>query len=154
MSSSQATSSISSMRGLERRRTADDREVDHAVLLHGLDRLVGKPALAADGAHAVVAAERLREAHHPRARGRPDGDRLVASRADLADSRRGVQKEGAAEVHRRLDPLVEDADLRTVADADDVAVDEHGVAGVERADRLLVGGELNSSLRHGHASRS
>src|ERR671936_156872 len=36
------------LRGLERRRTADDREVDHPVPAHGLDRLVGESALAAD----------------------------------------------------------------------------------------------------------
>src|SRR6476646_10759647 len=69
---------------LERRGAADDREVDHAELPHRLDRLVRQAALAADRAHAVVAPERLREAHHPRARRRPDAKRLVASLADLA----------------------------------------------------------------------
>src|SRR5881392_626323 len=34
------------LRRLERRRSADDREVDHAVLAHRLDRLVGEAALA------------------------------------------------------------------------------------------------------------
>src|SRR5436189_6473093 len=39
------------LRRLERGGPADDREVDHSVLLHGLDRLVGEAALAADRAH-------------------------------------------------------------------------------------------------------
>src|SRR5919106_4544559 len=56
------------LRRLERCRTADDREVDHPQPLNRLDRLVGKAALAADGAHLVVAAQGLREADHPRAR--------------------------------------------------------------------------------------
>src|SRR4051812_11395174 len=47
------------LRGLESGRAADDGEVDHPVLPHGLDRLVGEAALAADRPHAVVAAERL-----------------------------------------------------------------------------------------------
>src|SRR5919204_168444 len=75
------------LRGLERRGAADDREVDHAVRAHRLDRLVGESALAADRAHAVLRAERLGEAHHPRARRRADADLLVAPLADLADVR-------------------------------------------------------------------
>src|SRR5581483_2290773 len=100
---------------LERSRTADDREVDHAEPLHRLDRLVGEAALAADRAHAVLLAERLREADHARRGGGADADLLVAPRPDLANVRRGVEQERAAEVHRRLDALVEDADLRAVA---------------------------------------
>src|SRR5438445_3629557 len=56
---------------------ADDREVDHPVHTHGLDRLVREAALAADRAHAVLRAQRLGEADHARARRRPDADRLV-----------------------------------------------------------------------------
>src|SRR3954452_20054900 len=67
------------LRGLERRRPADDREVNHAELLHGLDRLVGKPPLAADGATAVVAAGPLRQAPQPRARGWRCPDAAVLS---------------------------------------------------------------------------
>src|SRR5437762_586012 len=80
------------LRCLERGRAADDREIDHPVGTHGLDRLVGEAALAADRAHAVLLAERLGEAHHPRARRRADADRLVLV-ADLADARRRVQQE-------------------------------------------------------------
>jgi hypothetical protein len=138
---------------LERRGAADDREVHHAVLAHRRDGLVGQPALAADRAHSVVAPERLREADHPRARRRPDGDWLVAARTQFAHARRGVQEKRAAQIHRRLDALVEDADLRAVANADDVTVDEHGIAGVERADRLLVGREGDLTVCH-QASRS
>src|SRR5689334_17426484 len=87
---------------LERGRSADDREVDHPVGAHRLDRVVGETALAADRAHAVLRSERLGEAHHPRARRRADADGLVLV-ADLADSGRGVEQECAAEVHRRLD---------------------------------------------------
>src|SRR5690242_15565284 len=47
--------------GLERGGAADDREVDHPVLAHRLDRLVREAALAADRAHAVLRAERLGE---------------------------------------------------------------------------------------------
>src|SRR3954463_16111846 len=113
------------LRRLESCGAADDREVDHAELLHRLDRLVGEAALAADRAHAVLRAERLGEAHHARRRRRPDADLLVLPGADLANVRRGVEQERAGEIHRRLDALVEDADLRTVADADDVALDDH-----------------------------
>src|SRR5437870_11024338 len=62
------------LRRLERRRAADDREVDHPEPLHRLDRLVGEAALAADRTYAVLRAERLREAHHPRRRRRADAD--------------------------------------------------------------------------------
>src|SRR6185312_12995267 len=93
---------------LERGRAADDREVDHPEPLHGLDRLVREAALAADRAHAELRAERLGEAHHPGARGRADADRLVLAVLQLAHARRRVQEESAAQVHRRLDALVED----------------------------------------------
>src|SRR5690242_1756702 len=99
---------------LERRGPADDREVDHAVLAHGLDRLVREAALAADRADAVPVAERLGEADHPRARRRADADRVVAAIVALADPGRGVQQERAAQIHRRLLTLVEDPDLRAV----------------------------------------
>src|SRR5690348_4608739 len=66
------------LRRLERRRAADDREVDHAEALHRLDRLVGEAALAADRAHPVLRAERLGEAHHARGRRRADADLFVA----------------------------------------------------------------------------
>src|SRR6059036_3081998 len=71
--------------GLERRRPADDREVDHPEPLHRLDRLVGEAALAADRPHAVLRAEWLREAHHARARRRADADLLVLPGTELAD---------------------------------------------------------------------
>src|SRR5262245_21009230 len=44
------------LRRLEGGRAADDREVDHPVAAHRVDRLVREPALAADCAHAVVPA--------------------------------------------------------------------------------------------------
>src|SRR5262245_64624393 len=53
---------------LERRRPADDGEVDHPESAHRLDGLAGEAALAADRAHAVLLSERLGEAHHARAR--------------------------------------------------------------------------------------
>src|SRR6476469_4442959 len=56
--------------------TADDREVDHPVLAHRLDRLVRKAALAADRPHAVLLAERLGETNHAGARRRPDTELL------------------------------------------------------------------------------
>src|SRR5205823_4130267 len=126
------------LRGLERGRSADDREVDHPVLPHRLDRLVGEAALAADGAHAVVAAERLGEANHAGARRRADADRVVAPVLALLHARRRVQQERAFEVHRRLDALVEDPDLSAVADPDDVALDDDLVPGAEPEDLLLV----------------
>src|SRR6185312_15561874 len=73
---------------LERRSTADDREVDHPEPLHRLDRLVGEPALPADRSDAVLRAEPLREAHHPRGRRRPDADLLVLPGPELAHARR------------------------------------------------------------------
>src|SRR5581483_3930800 len=144
------------LRGLERGGAADDREVDHPELVHGLDRVVREASLAADRAHAVRAAERLREAHHPCARRGADADLLVATLADLAHVRRRVEQERAAQVHRRLHPLVEDADLRPVADADDVPLHRHLVARLELQDLLRVGDrERDLVLRHlAYASRS
>src|SRR5438093_4153545 len=96
------------LRGLERGGAADDREVHHAELSHRLDRLVGEAALAADRAHAVLRAERLGEAHHARARRRADANLLVLAFGELPHARRGVEQECAAQVHGRLDALVED----------------------------------------------
>src|SRR4026209_1742644 len=45
------------LRRLERRRPADDREVDHPEALHRLDRLVREAALPADRPDAVLRAE-------------------------------------------------------------------------------------------------
>src|SRR5579862_9899911 len=143
------------LRGLERGRTPDDGEVDHAVLAHRLDGIVGKAALAADRADAVLRAERLGEAHHARARRRADADLLVAAVVELPDARRGVQEERAGEIHRRLDSLVEDADLRAVADADDVPLHGHLVAGAELQDLGFVRDRESDFVgRHRHASRS
>src|SRR5215217_2627329 len=133
---------------LERRGAADDREVDHPEAAHRLDRLVRKAALAADRADAVMRAERLRESHHARARRRPDAQRLVLARAELADVRRRVQQEGAAQVERRLVALVEDPDVAAVADADDVAVDGHEVAGAQLANFVFGGWERQAVLGH------
>src|SRR5262245_11080568 len=127
---------------------ADEREVDHAVLLHRLDRLVWEPAFPGDGADAVVAPERLGEAHHAGARRRAHAHRLVLARAELADVRRGVEQEGAFEVERRVDALVEDPDLRAVADPEDVAVDGDQVARVELTDVLLAGRKCQPVLSH------
>src|SRR5438105_8353418 len=138
---------------LERGGPADDREVDHPVLSHRLDRLVREAALAADGADAVALAERLGEAHHAGARGRADADLLVLALAQLADAGRGVQEEGAPEVHRRLDALVEDPDLRPVADPDDVPLHDDLVAGAELEDLLRVGDRERDLVRsHPHAA--
>src|SRR5262245_38051051 len=68
------------LRRLERRRPADDREVDHPEALHRLDRLVRETTLPADRSHPVLRAEPLREAHHARARRRPDAELLVLPR--------------------------------------------------------------------------
>src|SRR6266508_3417189 len=100
------------LRGLERGGTADDREIDHPVLAHRLDRVVGEAALAADRTDAVLRTKRLGEAHHARARRRANADLFVLPVCDLPHARRGVQEEGAAQIHRRLHALVEDADLR------------------------------------------
>src|SRR3569833_1434920 len=62
------------LRRLERGGAADDREIDHAELMHRLERLVGEATLAADRADAVLRAQRLREAHHARCRRRAEGD--------------------------------------------------------------------------------
>src|SRR5919109_1802267 len=119
---------------LERRRAADDGEVDHPVPAHRLDRLVREAALAADRADAVALAERLGEADHPRRGGGADGDPFVTAVVALLHAGRRVQEERAAQVHRRLLALVEDPDLRPVADPDDVALDDDLVAGAELQD--------------------
>src|SRR5918994_1901485 len=124
---------------LERRRAADDREVDHPQALHRLDRLVREAAFAADRTDSVLRAEALGEAHHPGARRRPDAELLVLPGAELANVRGRVQEERAREVHRRLDALVEDPDLRAVADPDDVALDDDLVAGAKLQDLGRVG---------------
>src|SRR5262245_24208018 len=116
---------------LERGGAADDREIDHPQALHRVDRLVREPTLATDGANAVLRSETLGETHHARARCRPDAELLVLARPDLADVRRRVQEKRAGEVHRRFDTLIEDADLRPVADADDVPLHDHLVPGAE-----------------------
>jgi len=68
---------------------------------------------------------------------------------------RGVQQECSAQVHRRLDALVEDPDLRAVADADDVPVDRHPlVAGAQVADRFLGRGEGQLFRTHGRTQTS
>src|SRR5437588_2240622 len=67
------------LRRLQRGGAADDREIDHPVLPHRLDRLVREAALAADRPHAVLRAERLGEAHHPRRGGGADADLLVTA---------------------------------------------------------------------------
>src|SRR3989442_10230914 len=135
----------------QRGSAADDREIDHAVPTHRLDRLVGEAALAADGAHAVAPAERLCETHHARRGGGADADLLVFAFADLAYARRRVEQERAAEVHRRLDTLVEDPHLRPVPDADDVALDDHLVAGAEPQDLSFVG-DRECHFVDGHGS--
>src|SRR5579864_387531 len=142
------------LRGLERGGATDDGEVDHPELLHRGDRLVGEAPLAADGAHAVLRAERLGEAHHARTRRRADADLLVLAVGELAHARRGVQEERAAEIHGRLDALVEDADLRAVADADDVALDGHLVAGAQLQDLLRVRDRECDLVRRHQNSRS
>src|SRR5207237_1645220 len=127
------------LRRLERRRAADDREVDHPEPLHRLDRLVWEAALAADRAHAVLRAERLGEAHHACGSGGADADLLVLAGAEFAHAGRRVEEERAREVHRRLDALVEDADLRAVADPDDVTLDGHLVARAQLQDLRRIG---------------
>src|SRR5437867_2164428 len=82
---------------------------------------------------------------------RADAELLVAPFADLAHARRGVEKERAAQVHRRLHALVEDADLRAVADTDDVPLDGHLVARTELEDLLRVGDRKRDLVRgHGY----
>src|ERR1700752_4609353 len=83
------------LRGLERRRAADDGEVPHPQALHRLDRLVREAALAADRANAVLRAEPFREAHHARARRGTDAELLVLAGSEPADVRRGVQEKRA-----------------------------------------------------------
>ena len=73
---------------------------------------------------------------------------------DLADVRRRVQEERAGEIHRRLDPLVEDPDLRAVADPDDVALDDHLVAGAELQDLGRIGDGERDLVRGHQASLS
>src|SRR5262245_49461842 len=134
---------------LERGRPADDREVDHPEPLHRLDRLVREPALPADGANAVLRAEALGEADHPRGGRRADAELLVLPRPELAHVRRRVQEERAGEVHRRLDALIEDPDLRTVTDTDDVALNRDLVARAELQDLGRVG-DREGDLVGGH----
>ena len=64
-----------------------------------------------------------------------------------------MEKQRAAQVHLRALSLVEHPDLRPVADADDVPVDRHGVAGTELADLRLVDREGEPVVGH-QASRS
>ena len=63
-----------------------------------------------------------------------------------------MQQERAAEVHRRLDPLVEDPDLRAVADADDVTLDDDLVAGAELHDLGGIGDGERDLVRGHHTT--
>src|SRR6266542_2336333 len=139
------------LRGLEGRRSSDDREVDHPESLHRLDCLVRQPTLAADRAHPVLRTQRLREAHHACRGGGADADRLVTALADLAYPGRRVEQKGPVQIPRRRNALVEDPDLGAVADADDVAVHDHLVARSELADLGFGGRESEAVTRH-HAS--
>ncbi len=69
--------------------------------------------------------------------------------SELADAGRGVEQERAAQVHRRLDALVEDPDLRAVADADDVTLNGDLVTGAELEDLLRIG-DRERDLVRGH----
>ncbi len=74
---------------------------------------------------------------------------------ELADAGRRMKQERAGEIHRRLDALVEDPDLRAVADADDVTLDDHLVACAELEDLLRVGDRERDFVGgHLYASRS
>ena len=65
-----------------------------------------------------------------------------------------MQEKGAGEIHRRLDPLVEDPDLGAVADPDDVALDRDLVAGAELQDLGGVGDGERDLVRGHQASLS
>ena len=68
---------------------------------------------------------------------------------ELAHAGSRVEQERPAQVHRRRNALVEDADLRAVADADDVALNGHLVAGTQLQDLLRVGDrERDFMCRH------
>ena len=62
-----------------------------------------------------------------------------------------MEQEGAAQVHRRLDPLVEDPDLGAVADPDDVALDDHLVAGAQLQDLGRIGDREGDLVRRHQA---
>ena len=74
--------------------------------------------------------------------------------ADLAHVRGRVQEKRAGEVHRRLDALVEDPDLRPVADPDDVPLDDDLVARAELQDLGRIGDGEGDFVRGHHASLS
>ncbi len=59
-----------------------------------------------------------------------------------------LEQEGAFQVHRGLDSLVEDADMGAVADADYVALHGHEVTRPQLADLLLVGRECQPMFSH------
>ena len=65
-----------------------------------------------------------------------------------------MQEKRAGQIHRRLDALVEDADLRAVADSDDVTLDDHLVAGAELQDLRRIGDGERDLVRRHHASLS
>ena len=67
-------------------------------------------------------------------RRRADADLLVLSVRQLLHARRGVNADRPGEIRGRRNAFVEDADLRRVANAEDVAVDVDGVFELEVAD--------------------
>src|SRR5205809_940613 len=136
------------LRRLERGCSADDREIDHPQSLHRLDRLIRQATFAADRTDAVLRAEALCEPHHARGGRGADADLFVPARAELADAGRRMEQKRAAEIHRRRDALVEDPDLRPVADADDMTVDGHLVAGTQLANRFFGRGEPQATRGH------
>src|SRR5262249_1261182 len=69
-----------------------------------------------------------------------------------ADVRRSVEEERAGQVDRRLGALVEDADLRPVADADHVPLDDDLVARAQLEDLALVDDREGELVRRHQAS--
>src|SRR5919204_548531 len=69
----------------------------------------------------------------------------------LAYAGRGVEQEGAAEVHRRLDALVEDPEVSAIADPDDSALGNDLVAGAQLQDLALVE-DRECHVMNGHGS--
>src|SRR5215203_3951200 len=101
---------------LERRGTADDREIGAAEIAERTPGRVAEAPLADDDAHALALHERFREALHALRGGGADAHGCVARRVlvralDAAHVRRGVDDGVAGEVEARAPAAIEHVDL-------------------------------------------
>src|SRR5579859_3050926 len=122
------------LRRLQRRGATDDRQVHSTKFLHCLNTRLQQSGLAHNHPNLVTLQQAGYKAVHARTRGGSDGKLFVFSVRKFFDAGRGVNAHGARQVRRRLNPFVENANLRRVPDSEDRSVDQDGILKLELAD--------------------